>query len=65
MRTPKEKAAALAGAHGFQITTERNHSTVSAVRFCKWFTVWRYSHGYLSFDGCEDAFSAHPEWRAA
>ena len=31
----------------------------------KWLTMWRHNHGYLSREGCEAAFSAHPEWSAA
>lgn len=30
----------------------------------KWLTIWRYAHGFLSFEGCNAAFRAHPEWRA-
>jgi hypothetical protein len=33
--------------------------------FVKWLTLWRYLHGYLSYEGCEAAFRAHSEWRSA
>lgn len=37
----------------------------SQAEFAKWLTLWRYSHGYLSFEGCASAFRYHPEWRSA
>ncbi len=36
----------------------------SAATINKLLTVWRFSHSYLSFDGCNAAFRAHPEWRS-
>jgi hypothetical protein len=64
MRTPKEKRAGLTTATDLD-TNLNCDSTASAASVNKWFTIWWYTRGFLSFDGCKAAFAAHPEWRAA
>jgi hypothetical protein len=65
MDTRKAKAAALAGANGFGTQQEQEQFTASPASFVKWLTIGRYSHGFLSVDGCNAAFAAHPDWRRA
>ena len=31
----------------------------------KWLAMFRYIHGFASFEETEAAFAAHPEWRNA
>jgi len=63
MNPPKEKAALLGSAGGSGLQPKFD-DTASVATCNKWLTLWRYSHGHLSLEGCEAAFAAHPEWRA-
>lgn len=60
-----KKAALGAKTEAAPDTIPTLDSSASAAACNKWLTVWRYVHGYLSLDGCEGAFAAHPEWRSA
>jgi hypothetical protein len=31
--------------------------------FACWLTEWRFAHGFLSREGYDAAWRAHPEWR--
>ena len=64
MKREYKNAARLGSRSGVEGLLQRD-CIASPTGFAKWFTIWRYSHGYLSLEGCEAAFAAHPEWRRA
>ena len=63
---PKNKRPRLRDEAEDKKKLNRPENYTASVESCnKWLTIWRYTQGFLSFEGCEAAFDAHPDWRAA